>query len=97
MSFMPETSATDRRQTEIESEFVRVDEITAHIDKCVAELEDRLSRSILAQRKEAQGTGSAASTSEPVRVPLAQSLFEHGLKLEHVRERLSSMLSRIEA
>lgn len=83
------------RQSEVEREFTRVDEITAYIDKMVDELEEKLGRSILAQRKEA--TGNSESSPEPVRVPLAQSLYDHGATLERIRERLISMLSRIEA
>lgn len=83
------------RQSEVEREFTRVDEITAYIDKMVGELEEKLGRSILAQRKEANG--NSESSPEPVRVPLAQSLYDHGATLERIREHLSSMLSRIEA
>jgi hypothetical protein len=93
---MPEV-AQETGQSEIAVEFVRVDETTSYIDKCVGELETRLAQSILAQRKEANAAQSEAKNPEPVRVPLAQSLYEHGTRLENIRERLSSMLNRIEA
>jgi len=97
MSFMPETNTdTAVRPTEVQQEFAKVDEATGYIDKMMSELEERLSHSILAQRKEIK-TESASTAPEPVRVPLAQSLYEHAVRLERIRERLSSILSRIEA
>lgn len=83
------------RQPEVQQEFVRVEEAASYIDKITEELEAKLSGSILAQRAE---TGSASSsTPEPVRVPVAQRLYDLGTRLERVRQHLSSILDRIEA
>ena len=84
------------RQTEVDDQMSRVQECTQYIDKMIGELETALSKSILAQHK---GEDAVASTSapEPVRVPLAQRLYDHSNNLEHIRVRLSSILSRIEA
>lgn len=96
MSFMPETATDAVRVTEVSQEFTRAEEVTAYIEKCVEELEAQLGRSILAQHK--NGAGQADTKNpEPVRVPLAQSLYEHSSRLERIRERLSSILNRLEA
>jgi|ERR1041384_4957086 hypothetical protein len=98
MPFMPETATEPVRQSEVNVEFARVEECTGYIDKIISELEERLGRSILAQHKPSgAGSDNQPSAPEPIRVPLAQSLFEHGTRLERIRERLSSILSRIEA
>lgn len=97
MSFMPETASTaEVRQTEVESAFSRVDECTSYIDKLTSELEDKLSRSILAQNKSGEAQGNVKNP-EPVRVPLAQAMHEHGNHLEAISERLSSIINRLEA
>ena len=97
MPFMPETTAATDRALEVQQEFAKIEETAQHIDKCVNELETRLGSSILAQRRETQGAAGGPSAPEPVRVPLAQKLYEHGRVLERIREHLSSMLDRIEA
>lgn len=90
------TAEAEVRQTEVNQEFSRVEERASYIDKLVEELEAKLSNSILAQRKQG-GSVDGQGTSEPVRVPVAQRLYELGSRLERVREHLSSILSRIEA
>lgn len=90
-----QTSQAVERQSEVSEQMQRLQATTEYIDKIVSELEAALSQSILAQRKE--GGAETATQPEPVRVPMAQALYDRAYHLETIRERLSSILSRLEA
>lgn len=94
-SFMPAT-ANDIRQTEVDEQVNRIGDITQDIDKLLIDLEDKLSKSILAQRQDVAGV-SGQSSPEPVRVPLASTLCARADHLSELRSRLGSILGRIEA
>ncbi len=91
-AFMP-SAAPDVRQPEVQQEFLRADQCASYIDKIVEELEAKLV-AVLATRK--LGGNEQSGNPEPVRVPLAQNLYDHGSKLERIRERLDSILNRLE-
>jgi hypothetical protein len=92
-AFMPST-APEVRQPEVQQEFLRADQCAGYIDKITEELEGKLV-AVLATRKQLGGNEQSGNP-EPVRVPLAQNLYELGSRLERIRERLDSILNRLE-
>lgn len=86
-------AVTEVRTTEVQTEINRIIEVSDHLDKCVADLESKLV-GVLAQHKVA-GTDAQTAPS-PLRVPLAEALHTRGDHLEVIRQRVSSMISRLE-
>ncbi len=91
-SFMP-TTASEARAPEVQQEFLRADQCASYIEKIADELEAKLV-AVLATRK--IGGSEQPANPEPVRVPLAQNLYDLGSRLERIRERLDSVLNRLE-
>ena len=92
---MPDVAV--ERQSEVAEQIGRIQSVSEYIDKLTEELESALSKSILAQRKESNQSDAKTSQPEPVRVPMAEALNARANHLEMIRERLSSILSRLEA
>lgn len=85
--------APEIRTTEVQAEISRISEGAAYLDKCIGELETKLSP-VLAQHKVGSTDGQAAPT--PLRVPLAEVLHTYGDTMEDLRLRVSSIISRLE-
>ena len=86
------------RETETGQELNRLQDVCDQLDKLSQELENRLSQSILATRRpEIAESDIAKGQPEPIRVPLADTLHDKVGHLQTVKDRLSSMLNRLEA
>lgn len=83
----------DVRVTEVGAEIDRIATTTEYLDKCLSDLESKLNP-VLAQHKVAGVEGQ--TQPEPLRVPLAETLHIRGNHLENLRERVSSMITRLE-
>lgn len=80
------------RKTEVLQSTDRLANSLEHLDKCVHELSERLS-SVLAERSVG---GEAQNKPEPMRVPLAAVLHDRACHVDAIRDRVQSILSRLE-
>lgn len=95
-SYSPKYSdqnATEVRSPEVSREMDNLISICEVLEKQVSALEVRLAP-VIAQRKE--GDTDNQKNPEPVRVPLAQSIFERHRHLTTLSDQLHSIMNRIE-
>ncbi len=90
---MTATGAQEIRTTEVQSELHQLVTVSEYLDKCIGELETKL-QPVLAQHK--VETTSDQNSPTPLRVPLAETLHIRCEHLENLRERVSSMIARLE-
>ncbi len=81
------------KQTEVAAEVSNLHTTAKMLEESVAMLENRLV-TVLAERK-LEG-GSAGNSPEPVRVPLAEELHSAVATFRQIRDRIGSIVARIE-
>src|SRR5687767_7603084 len=82
------------KQPEVSAEVESLHVAAKMLEESVADLEGRLAP-VLAERKmEVNGVGGSAP--ELVRVPLAEEIHSAGMSFQHVRDRIRSIVARLE-
>ena len=83
------------RSTEVEQEVAALIRHEEQLSKTVAELEQRLFKVLVPVGPDVSTT-SGSSQTEPVRVPLADQLYNRNCGINRLNEQLQSIINRLE-